>query len=183
MLLSIQQRYILDVLKRLGCIRRDQLYTLAGKNLSTPEHEIGPRHVDAMLNQLDHGLSAVRLDDRTVLYGQNAPNADRLEALDVMMELTDGRPLDFQCEQTKEPGGLLLRFTLEGEKKLRLFGVVRYRKDNPLPDSGFHVRQAERVIFLMDDTDLTAIPIIPYKHFFALRQEDGTHRFFSGGNQ
>jgi hypothetical protein len=52
MLMSLQQRFLLDVLKRLGCVKRKQLYLLAAKNLSLPEWKVEQRHVDIMLNQL-----------------------------------------------------------------------------------------------------------------------------------
>lgn len=181
MLLSIQQRFLLDVLKRLGCVRRDQLYMLAAKNLSQPERKIERRHVDAMLGQLRYCTGEVRLDGDLVLYGRISPALELLEAVDVMLELSEGKPLNFR--PTRE-GVLLLRFTLESEAKLRLFGVARYREDTTCLLSELPVRQTERIIFLL--TDKSKLPsglTLPYRHFFALRQEDGTHRFFAGGDQ
>ena len=180
MFLSIQQRYILDLLKRLGCIRRGQLCVLAEKNLSTPEQIIGPRHVDAMLRQLKCCTDVVRLEDDLVCYGCASPDTDHLEAVDVMLELSEGRPLDFRLEQES---GLLLRFTVEHEGKLRLFGVVPYLEDDSSHLSRLPIHRTERVIFLMGKTRLPNALILPYKPFFALRKEDGTHQFFSGGDQ
>jgi hypothetical protein len=61
-----------------------------------------------------------------------------------------------------------------------LFGVARFREDTArlLP-----AHRTERIIFLADKAELPVGLVLPYRHFFALRQEDGTHRFFAGGEQ
>jgi len=181
MLLSIQQRFLLDILKRLGCVRRDQLYVLAAKNFRQPGQEVKQQHVDAMLNQLRSWTGEVRLDGDLVCYSRISPNLERLEAVDVMLELSEGTPLDFRPEHES---CLLLRFILESDGKLRMFGVAHYCEDTSclLPD--LPARQTERIIFLLPDKakipdDLT----LPYRHFFALRKKDGTHRFFADGDQ
>ena len=38
MLLSLKQRYVVDVLDKLGCIRRDQLYILTRDAFKTEEY-------------------------------------------------------------------------------------------------------------------------------------------------
>jgi len=180
MMLSIQQRYLLDVLKCLGCARREQLYRLAAGNSDLPGGGTKSNHVDAMLRQLRYCIGEVRLDGELVYYGRSSPDAQRLEAVDVMLELTDGKPMDFHLDQSED---LLLRFTLESEGGLRLFGVARYRVQRAHLLTALPVSRTERIIFLADKAELPYGLILPYKHFFALRQNNGTHRFFGGGDQ
>lgn len=177
MLMSLQQRFLLDVLKRLGCVKRKQLYLLAAKNLSLPEWKVEQRHVDIMLNQLRCCTGEIRMDADLVYYGRASPDSEQLEAVDVMLELSEGKPSDFRLERDE---CLLLRFMLESEGKLRMFSVARFREDTVrlLP-----AHRTERIIFLADKAELPVGLVLPYRHFFALRQEDGTHRFFAGGEQ
>lgn len=174
MQLTIQQKYLLNLLKRLGCARREQLYALAAAQ-ELPGGRIKLEHVDAMLRQLRHCVSEVRIDGNLAFYGRDSPDPDRLEAVDVMLELTGGSPLDFRLEHD---AALILRFTYETEGKLRLFGVARYLDGHPIT-----ARHTERIIFLADEGKIPTGLVLPYKHFFALRQEDGTHRFFASGDQ
>ena len=46
MLLSIQQKYILDVLRKLGCIHRRQLETLVREKFRRPDLEISAARLD-----------------------------------------------------------------------------------------------------------------------------------------
>lgn len=181
MQLSLQQRFLLDIIKRLGSVRRDQLYLLAAKNLSRPAWEIGRRHVDIMLNQLQYCTNDVHIEGELVRYSLTVPCQERLEAVDVMLELTEGSPQDFRLEQSD---CLLLRFILKSEGKLRLFGVARYIEDEAFLLPELSVRRAERIVFLISEK--SGLPnglTLPYRHFFALREENGTHRFFSSGDQ
>ncbi len=174
MQLTKQQKYLLELLKRLGCARREQLYAFAAVP-ELPGGRIKPEHVDAMLLQLRHCVSEVRIDGNFAFYGRDSPNLDRLEAVDIMLALTGGMPLDFRVEHD---AALLLRFTYESEGKLRLFGVARYQAEHPIS-----ARHTERIVFLTDNGRIPTGLVLPYKHFFALRQEDGTHRFFASGDQ
>ena len=174
MQLTIQQKYLLDFLKKLGCARRDQLYALAGSQDGLPGGRIRPQHVDAMLRQLRHCVSEVRIDGDLVYYGRDSPDADRVEAIDVMLQLTEGRPLDFWLMRD---AALLLRFTCESEGKIRLFCVARLLESHPIS-----AQHTERIVFLVGNGKFPTGLSLPYKHFFALRQEDGTHRFFASGD-
>lgn len=49
MLLSIQQRYILEVLRKLGCIRQAQLHTLVWGKFQRPGFEVSDTRMEAML--------------------------------------------------------------------------------------------------------------------------------------
>lgn len=179
--LSIQQRYLLDLIKRLAFARRKQLYALAAGQTGLPGGTIQPHHVDAMLTQLRHCLPEIRFDGDLVLYGRPSPSEDLLEAVDVMLELAGNKVLDFRAESGQE--GILLRFMTESEGKLRLFCVLRYFEAQALKLPELPVRPTERVIFLMGGGRPPCKPPLPYKHFFALRGENGTHRFFAGGDQ
>ena len=174
MQLTIQQKYLLALLKKLGCARRDQLYALALNQDGLPGGRIKSNHVDAMLNQLRHCASYVRLDGNLAYYGRDSPNTKRLEAVDIMLQLTNGKPLDFWVERDS---ALLLRFTFESEGKIRLFGVARYSKEQSIS-----AKPTERIVFLTDQDNLPSGLALPYKHFFALRQQDGAYRFFASGD-
>ena len=95
MLLSIQQRYILEAIRKLGCMRRDQLLILTRERFRRSDLIISERRMEAMLRQLRNGVADFRLEGDLVTCTQALPNAQRLEAIDVMLELTGGTPLDF----------------------------------------------------------------------------------------
>lgn len=168
MLLSKPQKYLLDTIRKLGCVRRGQLYGLADRSFGSTVC-----HVDAMLRQL-RGYTDIRLENDLVKLPRASPDENMLEAVDVMLELADGPILDFDVEQQRP---ILLRFALDGVK-VRLFAVVQAQTAIPQIDR----RKTERVVLLVGDTP-PAGASIPDKHFIALRQKDGTHRFFAGGVQ
>ena len=107
------------------------------------------------------------------------PNARLLEAIDVMLELSDARPLDYWTDE-KEP--VLLRFSVDG-KRISLFAVLHAdgfmgADIRAPPVFGPTVRL---VILLSGESIPPALPV-PNTQFYALRQKDGTHRFFSREN-
>lgn len=85
-----------------------------------PDLEITAARVEATLRQLRYAMGDIRLDGSAVWLGETQPDSRRLEAVDVMLELAEGRPQDFSTA-VRSPE--LLRFTLEGNS-LRLFTVV-----------------------------------------------------------
>ena len=115
MLLSVQQKYILDILRKLGCVRRRQLDTLVREKFR-PDLEISEVRMDAMLRQLRAGTGDVRTDSEFVRLSGAQPDALRLEAVDVMLELAEGKPEDFTVRVERPE---LLRFSWG--KSLRLF--------------------------------------------------------------
>ncbi len=175
MLLSVQQKYILEVLRKLGCLRRDQLQTLTQGKFGRPDLEITQGRMDAMLRQLRVGTGDVRLDDSFVCLARGQPDAASLEAVDVMLELTEGVPQDFTA---KLEAPRLLRFALDGEK-LRLF-TVSLLSHGAEPQQ-IDRERSERIVWISaSGTPLQGL-ILPPKHFFAARQEDGSHRFYGSG--
>ena len=104
MFLSIQQKFILDTLKKLNCVRRRQLHTLVRGRFQQDGFEITQARMDAMLRQLRAGTADVRMDGELVWLSTAQPDARRLEAIDVMLELTGGKPLDAAPAELLERG-------------------------------------------------------------------------------
>lgn len=170
MLLSVQQKYIMEILRKLGYIRREQLRTLVQGRFS--ELEISECRMAAMLRQLRYTMADVRLDGSAIWLGAAKPDFRRLEAVDVMLELSEGRPQDFSVKcQSPE----LLRFTLEGSS-LRLFAVVTI--SDPLHTSVQARDSPWRIVWISDSGTAPPGLVLPPKHFFAARQPDGSHRFY-----
>jgi len=176
MLLSTQQKFILDALKKLGCVRRSQLHALVQGQFQTDDFEITEARMDAMLCQLRAGTADVRLDDTLVWLGNYQPDFRRLEAIDVMIELTGGKPQTFHV--SAEPPRLL-RFAY-GRDGLRPFSVASL--DLSPPDS-LEWGRGERVVWIADSGEPSQGLALPPKHFFAARQSDGTHRFYGSNGQ
>ena len=171
MLLSIQQKYILEALRKLGYIPRRQLQMLVQGKFS--EIRISGQRMEAMLRQLRYAVGDVRLDAGAVWLGDTQPDFRRLEAVDVMLELAEGHPQDFsvRCQSPE-----LLRFSLEGSS-LRLFTVATL--SDPLRGSGGLARDSPgRVVWISDSGTPPDKLALPPKHFFAARQPDGSHRFY-----
>ena len=118
MFLSIQQRFILDVLKKLNCVRRRQLHALVRGKFQRDDFEISQARMDAMLRQLRAGTADVRMDDGLVWLSNAQPDSRRLEAIDVMVELTGGKPQEFTT--SREPPRLL-RFAYGRPHKILCF--------------------------------------------------------------
>lgn len=170
-LLSIQQKYILEVLRKLGCIRRRQLETLVREKFRRPDLEISTARLDAMLRQLRAGNSDVRSDGELVWITGAQPDALRLDAVDVMLELAEGKPEDFTT-RVDCPG--ILRFSWGPD--LRLFTVAGLSA--PIRPTVEALAHQKRVVWLSENGTPPEGLTLPPKHFFAARMEDGTHRFY-----
>ena len=166
MFLSIQQKFILDTLKKLNCVRQRQLHALVRGRFQQDGFEVTQARMDAMLRQLRAGTADVRLDDGLVWLSNAQPDARRLEAIDVMLELTGRKPQEFNA--SREPPRLL-RFAY-GRDELRPFPVASAE----LLERG----TAERIVWIADSGEPPKGLALPPKHFFAARQPDGTHRFY-----
>ena len=159
MLLSIQQRYILEVLKKLGCVRQRQLRGLVQEKF--PEMDISDRRMEAMLRQLRCGLGNVYAGGEFVRLSGMRADYRRLEAVDVMLELSERRLQNFSAD-----GGTL-----------RLFSVATL--SDPLYRAGLTEDHPGRVVWISDDGASPPGLALPSNHFFAARQPDGSHRFYS----
>lgn len=176
MFLSVQQKYIVETVRRLGCLRREQLLVLARERFRRPDLVLTPERLDAMLRQLRFGVESIRLEGDMVCLPGVEPDPRLMEAVDVMLELSEGTPLDFQ---TVRDVPFLLRFSLGGDT-LRLFSVA----DLLLPDLPEQTqrRRMERIVWITKDGTAPVGLALPRRHFFAVRQQDGTHRFY-GSNE
>lgn len=108
-----------------------------------------------------------------VCYGKRTVDPRYLEAIDVMLELSGCDPSFFSSERLESP--FLLRFTGSGEELSYLFTVVWM--DTPERIHAKSRMKGERIIWISDRRDSRGIAL-PRHHIFAVRQEDGTHRFF-----
>ena len=104
------------------------------------------------------------------------PAGRRLEAIDVMLELSGADPSDFWAVGK---GPVLLRFSVSG-RRVTLFAVLRTGNllgpDARPPPA---LSGAERVVVLLADGSPPPVLSIPNTVFYALRQPDGSHRFFA----
>lgn len=171
MLYTIKQKFILDVLKKLGCVRRRQLHALMRSHFQEGSFEITQASMAAMLRQLRVGAADLRMDDELVWLSNQQPDSRRLEAIDVMIELTGGNPQSFEGKLAPPR---LLRFSY-GQDSLRLFTVVSLEVSSP---ELLERSPKERVVWISDSGEIPQGLILPPKHFFAARQPDGTHRFY-----
>ena len=171
MFLSIQQKFILDTLKKLNCVRRRQLHALVRGRFQQDGFEVTQARMDAMLRQLRAGTADVRLDDGLVWLSNAQPDARRLEAIDVMIELTGGKPQEFSASR-EPPRQLCYAY---GDDGIRPFTVASL---DAAPAELLERGKAERIVWIADSGEPPKGLMLPPKHFFAARQPDGTHRFY-----
>ena len=170
MLLTNQQRFLLEWLQMLGGARIDQLAALLRPVFCTHKPEIARGLTDSALAQLRHCNVELRREGELCWLPAEKPDALLLEAIDVMLELSDSVPLS---AQRGEPP-ILLRFCVQ-EPKLRQFAVTLPRAELGM----VRFQPKERIILLTDGGQaLQGLPAAN-KQFYAVRQEDGTHRFFA----
>ena len=170
MLLSNQQKFLLDALDTLGGATLQQMTTLLQPVFCAEKPEAAPRIVNAAIRQM--GLCNVELcrDGELVFLPGRRPGERLLEAVDVMLELSGANPLSYFLG--KPP--ILLRFSVQ-EQRVRLFAVI-----HPITDVyGVQFYQTERVILLFGGQDKTPVLPVSNKQFIAVRQEDGSHRFYA----
>ena len=173
MLLSDQQKYIISVLKQVKYIRLCQLYALTVQHYRKERFEISQHRMDVMLRQLRTGTNFVYFQEDVVCYGKRAVDERYLEAVDVMLELTRCAPVFLSRERIEPP--FLLRFVGSG-KELSYLHTVAWM-DTPYRIMEIQRMRGERLIWISDRPNSHGIEL-PRHHIFAVRQEDGTHRFF-----
>ena len=91
-----------------------------------------------------------------------------------MIELTDGAPLQYRLGQ-KAP--VLLRF-FWGDKRVRLFTVATLSDPLDVIAETYACCAMEHIVWVSDSGIVPKDLRLPAKHFFAARQNDGTHRFY-----
>lgn len=173
MLLSDQQKYIISVLQQIKYIRLRQLYALTVQHYRKDRLGISQHRMDVMLRQLRTWTNFVYFQEDVVCYGKRTVDERYLEAIDVMLELTYCEPEFFSCERLEPPR--LLRFT--GQSRKLSFLHTAAWMDTPYRIMAIQRMKGERIIWISDRSNGCGIEL-PRHHILAVRQEDGTHRFF-----
>ena len=168
MLLTKQQKFLLAALEKLGCAEQRQLAALLQKMFAFSSLDDAVRVNNACVRQMQMG-GLLQISDNIVSQCEEWAIPQRIEAIDVMLELSATQPESFYAVDRH----ILLRFSL-GEPGFKQFAIVS--GSAPPPDR--ELRQEETVIALLQNG---AKPELSYARpiIFAIRQEDGTHRFFS----
>lgn len=174
MLLSKQQKLIVEILKQLKYLRVAQLHALIRAEFLAQGADITERHLDVMLRQLRAGTNYVRLSSDMVTYGARETDPRYLEAIDVMLELTEARPAFFTAAQLPAP--LLIRFSGRDGAGAGLFSVAWLDALAQIP--AVPRARGERIVWISSMTDPGTLDALPRHHFLALRQMDGSHRFY-----
>ena len=169
MLLTKQQKYLLAALEKLGCAEQRQLAALLQKMFAFSSLDDAMRVTGACIRQMQMGGLLQIVDGIVTPIGER-PATQQIEAIDVMLELSAAQPEDFYAVEQH----ILLRFSL-GEPSFKQFVIVS--GSDPPPEH--EIRQDEKIIVLLPDgarpeTFSYTSPVI-----FAIRQENGTHRFFA----
>ena len=173
MLLTIQQKFYLDTVRKLRCLRFTQLHTLLQRQFYTSgESMVSENHMAAMFRQLCYCNYDIHAEGGYIYIANAAPDSRLLEAVDIMLELSQQSLSDFKVTQASP---IVLRFSLGGEK-LRLFSVASLSLAENV--NTLNRQKMEQIIWIADNGVLPEGLILPPKHFFAARQEDGTHRFY-----
>lgn len=169
MLLTKQQKYLLAVLEKLGCAELRQLAALLQKAFAFSSLDDAMRVTNACTRQMQMG-GLLQISNGLVTQTGGQPSPQQIEAIDVMLELSAAQPESFYAVDQH----ILLRFSL-GEPSFKQFVIVS--GSDPPPER--ELRQEEKIIVLLPDS--IRPETFPYTRpvIFAIRQENGTHRFFA----
>ena len=169
MLLTKQQKYLLATLEKLGCAEQLQLAALLQKMFAFSFLDDAVRVTNACVRQMQMG-GLLRITDSLVsLCGEQAV-PQRIEAIDVMLELSATQPESFYAVDRH----ILLRFSL-GEPSFKQFVIVS--GSDPPPEH--EIQQDKKIIALLPDSIRPEAFSYTRPVIFAIRQENGTHRFFA----
>ncbi len=169
MLLTKQQKYLLAVLDKLGYAEQRQLAALLQKMFAFSSLDDAMRVTNACVRQMQMG-GLLQIADGLVSQCGEWVIPQRIEAIDVMLELSAARPNDFYAVDRHS----LLRFSL-GEPSFKQFAIVS--GSDPPPE--YEIRQDEKIIVLLPDGAKPETFSYTRSVIFAIRQENGTHRFFA----
>ena len=169
MLLTKQQKYLLAVLEQLVCAEQRQLAALLQKTFAFSSLDDAVRVTGACVRQMQMG-GLLQISNGLVTQTGGQPSPQQIEAIDVMLELSAAQPESFYAVDQH----ILLRFSL-GEPSFKQFVIVS--GSDPPPER--ELRQEEKIIVLLPDS--IRPETFPYTRpvIFAIRQENGTHRFFA----
>lgn len=169
MLLTKQQKYLLEVLERIGCAEQRQLAALLQKAFAFSSLDDAMRVTNACVQQMRSG-GLLQISEDGIVYVCDYVNSEMINATAVMLELSAAQPPEDFCAVG---GHILLQFSL-GEPGFKQFAIV----SGSAPPPEHELRQEETIIALLPNG---AKPELSYARpiIFAIRQEDGTHRFFA----
>ena len=169
MLLTKQQKYLLAALEELGCAEQRQLAALLQKMFAFSLFDDAVRVTSACVRQMQMG-GLLQISDNIVSHCGERADSQQIEAIDVMLELSAAQPENFYAVDKHT----LLRFSL-GEPGFKQFVIVS--GSDPPPEH--EIQQDKKIIALLPDG--TKPEIFPYTSpvIFAIRQENGIHRFFA----
>ena len=169
MLLTKQQKYLLAVLTKLGCAEQRQLAALLQKMFAFSSLDDAMRVTGACIRQMQMGGLLQIVDGIVTPIGER-PATQQIEAIDVMLELSAAQPEDFYAVEQH----ILLRFSL-GEPSFKQFVIVS--GSDPPPEH--EIQQDKKIIALLPDSIKPEAFSYTRPVIFAIRQENGTHRFFA----
>ena len=169
MLLTKQQKYLLTALEKLGCAEQRQLAALLQKTFAFSSLDDALRVTNACVRQMQVG-GLLQISDGLITQTGGQLNTQRIEAIDVMLELSAAQPEDFFAVDKHT----LLRFSL-GEPSFKQFVIVS--GSDPPPER--EIQQDEKIIVLLPDAAKLETFSYTRPVIFAIRQENGTHRFFA----
>ena len=169
MLLTKQQKYLLAVLEKLGCAEQRQLAALLQKMFAFSFLDDAVRVTNACVRQMQMG-GLLQISNGLVTQTGGQPSPQQIEAIDVMLELSAAQPESFYAVDQH----ILLRFSL-GEACFKQFVIVS--GSDPPPEH--EIRRDEKIIILLPDVIRPEAFSYTRPVIFAIRQENGTHRFFA----
>ena len=169
MLLTKQQKFLLAALEKLGCAELRQLAALLQKMFAFSFLDDAVRVTNACVRQMQMGGLLQIADGIVTRTGEN-PITQRIEAIAVMLELSAAQPEDFYAVDQH----ILLRFSL-GEPSFKQFVIVS--GSDPPPEH--EIQQDKKIIALLPDSIKPEAFSYTRPVIFAIRQENGTHRFFA----
>ena len=169
MLLTKQQKYLLAVLEKLGCAEQRQLAALLQKTFAFSSLDDAVRVTGACVRQMQMG-GLLQISNGLVTQTGGQPSPQQIEAIDVMLELSAAQPEDFYAVDQH----ILLRFSL-GEPSFKQFVIVS--GSDPPPEH--EIQQDKKIIALLPDSIRPEAFSYTRPVIFAIRQENGTHRFFA----
>ena len=169
MLLTKQQKYLLAVLEKLSCAEQRQLAALLQKMFAFSFLDDAVRVTNACVRQMQVGGLLQIADGIVTRTGEN-PITQRIEAIAVMLELSAAQPESFYAVDKH----ILLRFAL-GEPSFKQFVIVS--GSDPPPEH--EIQQDKKIIALLPDSIKPEAFSYTRPVIFAIRQENGTHRFFA----
>lgn len=169
MLLTKQQKYLLAVLEKLGCAEQRQLAALLQKTFAFSSIDNAVRVTAACVRQMQMG-GLLQISNGLVTQTGGQPSPQQIEAIDVMLKLSAAQPESFYAVDQH----ILLRFSL-GEPSFKQFAIVS--GSDPPPEH--EIQQDKKIITLLPDGIRPEAFSYTRPVIFAIRQENGTHRFFA----